>query len=153
MNLEENTTKDAEVEAPISDEIVKFKGKYTETVGRRKTSVARVRVYKNGNGFVMVNDQKLVNYFANDKVVTVRQPLKLTSHLRDLNISVITNGGGLKGQAEAIRHGIARALVEIEPEIKDSIKAKGWLTRDARKKERKKPGLKKARKAPQWAKR
>jgi small subunit ribosomal protein S9 len=79
--------------------------------------------------------------------------LKLSGHLRDLNISIIIKGGGKRGQAEAVRHGLVRALIAFDENIKPSLKAKGWLARDARRKERKKPGLKKARRAPQWSKR
>ncbi|MCK4554753.1 30S ribosomal protein S9, partial [Candidatus Parcubacteria bacterium] len=119
-----------------------------------KTAVAQVRLYQNGKGIIMINQQKVNQYFL---VVLLRnivnQPLKLTGHLRDLNISILVRGGGKKAQAEAVRHGIVRALVKFDKELKPSLKAKGWLTRDARKKERKKPGLKKARRAPQWSKR
>jgi small subunit ribosomal protein S9 len=79
--------------------------------------------------------------------------LKATSHLKDLDVSIVAKGSGKNGQAEAVRHGIARALCEYDKELRPVLKAKGWLTRDDRKKERKKPGLKKARRAPQWSKR
>ena len=130
-----------------------FKGRYISTIGRRKTSLARIRIYKKGSGIIIVNDKKISEYLPEDKIITVKQPLKLTGNLKDLNISVVVKGGGTKSQAEAIRHGITRGLVEIDEKLKDSLKAKGWLKRDARRKERKKPGLKKARKAPQWSKR
>ncbi len=152
MTEEKKTTK-TKTTAKKSDEVVKFEGKYISAIGRRKTSVARIRLYKKGNGFIVVNDQKAVKYFTGDEVTLLRQPLKLTGQLRDLNISIVVKGGGKTGQAEAARHGIARALVTLDEEFKAQIKSKGWLTRDARKKERKKPGLKKARRAPQWSKR
>lgn len=136
-----------------TEELVKLKGKFLETVGRRKTAVARVRLFKKGTGVIMVNEGRLSDYFSQNYASIIRQPLKLTSHLRDLNFSILVKGGGKKGQAEAVRHGIARSLVEMEEALKVVIKTKGWLTRDSRKKERKKPGLKKARRAPQWAKR
>ncbi len=136
------------------EESFKFKGKFIPALGKRKTAVAQVRLYKNGKGIIMINQQKINQYFS---VVLFRnivnQPLKLTGHLRGLNVSILVRGGGKKTQAEAVRHGIARALVKFDKELKPSLKAKGWLTRDARKKERKKPGLKKARRAPQWSKR
>ena len=134
-------------------EIIKFKGKYISATGRRKTSVSRVRLYKKGDGKIAVNEKKANIFFIEDCVLIVKQPLKLTGHLKDVDISIITKGGGKKGQAEAARHGIARALISLDENLKPALKAKGWLTRDARRKERKKPGLKKARKAPQWSKR
>lgn len=134
-------------------EEVKFKGKYIKANGRRKTSVAQVRLYKGGKGTIIINNQKLKQYFKYNKVIIVNQPLKLTGHLRDLDFSIIVKGGGEEGQAEAVRHGIVRVLVIFDNSLKEALKARGWITRDSRKKERKKPGLKKARKAPQWSKR
>lgn len=144
--------KTAEKEAPKAEK-VKLKGKYETGTGRRKTATARVRLFKNGNGSIMVNDMKAADYFGADYVAIMSQPLKLASQVKDVNLSIVVSGGGKKAQAYAIRHGIARALLEVDEELKPSLRAKGWLTRDARKKERKKPGLKKARRAPQWAKR
>ncbi len=132
---------------------VKFKGKYVATTGRRKTSVARVRMYKKGNGSVVINGLKMSEYLSESQVNVIKQILKLTGILREMNFSVIVSGGGKNGQVEAIRHGIARALLETDEEMRPTLRAKGWLTRDARRKERKKPGLKKARKRPQWSKR
>ncbi|PJB16531.1 30S ribosomal protein S9, partial [Candidatus Falkowbacteria bacterium CG_4_9_14_3_um_filter_38_19] len=101
-----------------------------------------------------VNGLKLDQYFCQDELsLIVYQPLKLTGLIKDLNISAIVSGGGKKSQAEAIRHGISRALESLDQKLRPVLKSKGWLTRDARKKERKKPGLKKARRAPQWSKR
>ncbi|MEA1963132.1 MAG: 30S ribosomal protein S9 [Patescibacteria group bacterium] len=134
-------------------EIIKFKGKYISAIGRRKTSVSRVRLYKKGDGHIMVNEKKADIFFTPDCILIINQPLKLTGHLKDIDISILSKGGGKKGQADAARHGIARALISLDENLKPAIKAKGWLTRDARRKERKKPGLKKARKAPQWSKR
>jgi small subunit ribosomal protein S9 len=136
-----------------TEETVKFKGKYISAVGKRKASVARVRVYKKGKGVIIVNNQKATSYFANDKITVIKQPLKMTGTLKDYDFSIIVKGGGKQGQSEAIRHGITKALLEINEEYKPAFKAKGLTTRDARIKERKKPGLKKARKAPQWSKR
>jgi len=136
------------------DELPKFKGKFISAIGKRKTTVAQVRLYKNGTGIMTINQQKVNQYFPTLALRTiVAQPLKLSGHLKDLNFSILVKGGGKKGQAEAIRHGIARALIQLDEKLKPGLRAKGWLTRDARKKERKKPGLKKARRAPQWSKR
>ncbi|MFH0955860.1 MAG: 30S ribosomal protein S9 [Candidatus Falkowbacteria bacterium] len=135
-------------------EVIKFKGKFTDGIGRRKTSTARVRLYKNGNGLIIINGAEADKYFAEEELFSIiNQPLKLAGVVKDFNISINLSGGGKKGQAEAVRHGIARVLLVINPELRASFKIKGWITRDARKKERKKPGLKKARRAPQWAKR
>lgn len=138
----------------IDQNIPKVIDEFIYTVGRRKTATAQVRVYKNGDGSIIVNNQKMEEYFPGEELFSiVLQPLKLTGLAKDLKISVITKGGGKKAQATAIRHGLARALEKINTELRPSLKSKGWLTRDARKKERKKPGLKKARRAPQWGKR
>ncbi|MFH1745136.1 MAG: 30S ribosomal protein S9 [bacterium] len=136
----------------MAKEEIKFKGKYTEMTGRRKSSVARVRIYKSGRGMIAINGLKEDNYFTIDKITIIKQPIKLTG-LKDADISIVVNGGGKKSQAEATRHAIAKALVKINEEFKAPLRAKGWLTRDARVKERKKPGLRKARRAPQWSKR
>ncbi|GIV78701.1 30S ribosomal protein S9 [Litorilinea aerophila] len=126
---------------------------YIEAVGRRKTATARVRLYP-GNGEIVVNEKPLEEYFgrALDRMI-LRQPLALTGTENAYNISVRVRGGGESGQANAVRHGIARALVEADPNMRPVLKAAGFLTRDARAKERKKPGLKRARKAPQYTKR
>lgn len=137
-----------------TEEITKFKGKYISAIGRRKTSVAQVRLYKNGEGITIVNNKSLGKYFNTSNLISiVEQPLKLAGLQKDLNVSIITAGGGKNGQAVAASHGIARALIKIDEKLKDALKTKDLLTRDARKKERKKPGLKKARRAPQWSKR
>ena len=139
-------------EKKIKEKIV-LKGKYISVVGKRKTSTARIRLYKNGKGIIIVNNKKVNEYFANNITNIVRQPIKLTGHLRDMDFSISVKGGGKIGQAEAIRNGISKGLIKFDEDLKLLIKAKGWTTRDARKKERKKPGLKKARRAPQWSKR
>ena len=130
-----------------------FTGKFIHTLGKRKTSIAQVRLYEKGKGIVAINDLKLNEYFPENLVIVVNQSLKLTTHLKDLNFSILVKGGGKQAQAQAVLHGISRALVAMDPELRAKMKIKGWLTRDARKKERKKPGLKKARRAPQWSKR
>ena len=130
-----------------------LKGKYINVIGKRKTSIARIRLYKEGKGIIIVNNKKINEYFGHNIVNIIRQPIKLTGHLRDIDFSITVKGGGKSGQAEAIRHGISKGIIKIDEESRPLIKAKGWLTRDARKKERKKPGLKKARRAPQWSKR
>jgi len=137
-----------------TDEPVKFKGKFISAIGKRKSSVAQVRLYKNGKGIIIINQQKLSHYFPEHSFkIIVNQPLKLTNHLKDLDFSIIIKGGGKRGQADAIRHGITRALEKFDKKLRTALKAKGWLTRDARINERKKPGLKKARRAPQRRKR
>lgn len=126
---------------------------YVEAVGRRKESTARVRIYA-GTGEIVVNNKPANQYFgrALDQMI-LRQPLVLTGTEATVNISVKVNGGGEGGQASAVRLGIARALTEQDANLRPPLKAAGFLTRDARAKERKKPGLKRARKAPQYTKR
>ncbi|PLX22194.1 30S ribosomal protein S9 [Candidatus Parcubacteria bacterium] len=131
----------------------KFKGKYTYAVGRRKTSVAQVRIYKSGKGVFVVNGMSFQDYFTDNYSEIATQALDLAGLIESADLSVVVSGGGKKAQAEATRHGVSRALLLINEELKPSLKAKGWTTRDSRSKERKKPGLKKARKAPQWSKR
>ncbi len=121
-------------------------------VGRRKQAVARVRLVP-GDGKVVVNKRDIDNYFGLETLkMTVRQPLVLTS-TTSFDVMVNVNGGGISGQAGAIRHGIARALCKADPELRGALKKAGFLTRDPRMKERKKYGLKAARRAPQFSKR
>ncbi len=128
----------------------------TETfygTGRRKTSVARVRLLP-GNGKVIINGRDIEDYFGRAVLRTiVLQPLVLTDTEGKYDVIAKVHGGGSSGQAGAIRHGIARALLDIDPELRTQLKKAGFLTRDPRMKERKKYGLKKARKAPQFSKR
>lgn len=121
--------------------------------GRRKNSVARVRLVP-GNGNITINGRSAEQYipFANLREVMV-QPFNVTETLGNYDVLVNVDGGGFSGQAGAIRHGIARALLTVDPDFRASLKKAGLLTRDPRKKERKKPGLKKARKASQFSKR
>ncbi|MBE6071618.1 MAG: 30S ribosomal protein S9 [Clostridium butyricum] len=121
--------------------------------GRRKKSVARVRLVP-GNGNVVVNKRDIENYFGLETLrVIVNQPLVLTGAKDKFDVLVNVHGGGFTGQAGAIRHGIARALVKSDEALKSELKKAGFLTRDPRMKERKKYGLKKARRAPQFSKR
>lgn len=122
--------------------------------GRRKKSVARVRITPNGSGKIVINDRDINDYFGLGTLQQiVRQPLVLTGNEAKMDITVNVCGGGLTGQAGAIRHGIARALVVFNEQYKAELKKAGFLTRDSRTKERKKYGLKKARKSPQFSKR
>lgn len=122
--------------------------------GRRKKAVARVRIIPGGEGAIIINKRTIDEYFPQDTLkVIVRQPLVLTATSDKYDVAVNVNGGGYTGQAGAIRHGIARALIVSEPELRGALKKAGFLTRDPRTKERKKYGLKKARRAPQFSKR
>ena len=130
------------------------KRKYFYGTGRRKSSVARVRVYENGTGAITINGRDIDNYFGLDTLkMVVRQPLVTTDLLGKVDVVVTVCGGGVTGQAGAIRHGISRALLVANAEYRPSLKAAGFLTRDPRMKERKKYGLKAARRAPQFSKR
>lgn len=121
--------------------------------GRRKKSVARVRLVS-GSGNILINDRPLDDYFGLETLkVIVRQPLLLTDTLNKFDVLCKVAGGGFTGQAGAIRHGIARALLKVDEELRPALKKAGYLTRDPRMKERKKYGLKKARRAPQFSKR
>ncbi|MGD8968633.1 MAG: 30S ribosomal protein S9 [Anaerolineae bacterium] len=128
--------------------------RYYEGVGRRKAATARVRIYPGGDGNIVINDRPLDEYFKRlMDVIHLKEPLEVTNTQDRYDISVLVTGGGIKGQAGAVRLGIARALLEADPELRPPLRRGGFLTRDARVKERKKPGLKKARKAPQYTKR
>ena len=123
------------------------------TVGRRKTSKARIFLVK-GSGLISVNKKKLDDYFGREVArMVVRQPLEATQMTKGVDIKATVTGGGSFGQAGAIRHGIARALVQYDENLKPPLKKEGFLTRDSRKVERKKVGLRKARKRPQYSKR
>ena len=122
--------------------------------GRRKKAIARVRLIPNGKGDIIINKRSIDEYFGLDTLkLIVRQPLALTETLDKFDVMVNVCGGGMTGQAGAIRHGIARALVVADEAYKPAVKKAGFLTRDPRAKERKKYGLKKARSAPQFSKR
>jgi small subunit ribosomal protein S9 len=127
---------------------------YYEGVGRRKAATARVRLYPGGEGNIVINDRPLDDYFRRGMdVILLRKPLEVTDMADRFDVSVLVEGGGVRGQAGAVQLGIARALLEVDPELRPPLRQGGYLTRDARVKERKKPGLKKARKAPQYTKR
>ena len=130
------------------------KRQYHYGTGRRKSSVARVRVYENGTGSITINGRDIDDYFGLETLkLLVRQPLVTTDTLGKVDLVVTVAGGGVTGQAGAIRHGVARAMLSVDPEYRASLKAAGLLTRDPRMKERKKYGLKAARRAPQFSKR
>jgi small subunit ribosomal protein S9 len=127
---------------------------YYEGVGRRKTATARVRIYPGGEGAIVVNDKPATEYFGRE--VDLKQlsaPLVATENVGRFNVSVHVMGGGITGQSEAICMGLARALLKVDPEYRPALRKDKLLTRDPRAKERKKPGLKRARKAPQYTKR
>jgi len=131
------------------------KGKYFEAVGRRKTAIARVRLYPEDKklGFI-VNGKVSQDYFGTDELATVANaPLRKTKLTEEFGVTVKTEGGGPAGQADAVRLGVARALVKFDEELRLRLKKSGYLKRDPRAKERKKYGLKGARKAAQWSKR
>jgi small subunit ribosomal protein S9 len=154
--IKKNTTKKIKKEEIVEEKAPSIfeNRKYVYAIGRRKRATAQVRYYENGKGEIIVNNQDFKKYFPffiwQKNVI---DPLEKTNKLDKVDISVLVRGGGKNGQSESIRHGIARILVKVDPESKLILKKYGFLTRDSREKERKKPGLKKARKAPQWAKR
>ena len=132
----------------------KSKKPYFYGTGRRKSSVARVHVYEGGTGSITINGRDIEEYFGLDTLkMVVRQPLNTTGLIGKVDVVVTVTGGGVSGQAGAIRHGISRALLLVNPEYRPALKAAGFLTRDPRMKERKKYGLKAARRAPQFSKR
>jgi small subunit ribosomal protein S9 len=139
----------------MSDYEKKMTGTYIESVGRRKTATARVRMYTGDKTEVVVNGQTPEEYFPTEEMrQQVIDPFITTEEITDpFFVSVHVSGSGLSGQAQAVRHGISRALVEHKNEAKKPLKDKGYLKRDPRMVERKKPGKKKARKSSQWSKR
>lgn len=127
---------------------------YYEGLGRRKTASARVRLHTGGDGSFVVNDKPVEDYFSRDIDQTfISEALKVTGTEGRFKITVKVEGGGVTGQAGAVRLGVARALLKADPSYRDVLRDHGLLTRDPRAKERKKPGLKRARKAPQYTKR
>ncbi len=129
-------------------------GQYYEGIGRRKTSTARVRLHTGGAGAITVNDKPVDEYFGRQSdALNVAAPLKLVGAEKRFDVTAKVSGGGDTGQADAVAMGVARALLASDPDLKPTLRKAGYLTRDARAKERKKPGLKRARKAPQYTKR
>ncbi len=132
----------------------KSKKPYHYGTGRRKSSVARVRLFPNGTGAITINGRDIEEYFGLETLkLIVRQPLVTTSTVGKVDVVASVSGGGVTGQAGAIRHGIARALLLMNEEFRPALKSAGFLTRDPRMKERKKYGLHAARRAPQFSKR
>jgi small subunit ribosomal protein S9 len=145
-------------EAVVSEETVAAEaargGSLLYALGRRKTAIARVRVIKNGKGLVTVNAKKAETFFPTFELQSiVTGPLKVTGQETAVDVSAQVEGGGVHAQAEAVRLGISRALIQLNPTFRKTLKKLGYLTRDPRAKERKKFGLKRARRAPQWSKR
>ncbi|HPI67088.1 MAG TPA: 30S ribosomal protein S9 [bacterium] len=131
-----------------------MKDEFTRALGRRKEAVARVRLIPNGQGEILINNKKLDEYFPYFELKNkVTGPLDIVGKRTSFDFSVKVNGGGKSGQAAAVGLGIARALIEFNEEYRPSLRSHGYLTRDPRAKERKKFGLKRARRAPQWSKR
>jgi small subunit ribosomal protein S9 len=127
---------------------------YFEGVGRRKTATARVRIYLGGKGEVVVNDKPVDEYFPRSGDVThLMAPLETVGMVGKIDMTVKVRGGGITGQAGAVQLGVSRALVKLDEEMRSPLRRAGLMTRDAREKERKKPGLKRARKAPTYTKR
>ena len=132
----------------------KSKKPYHYGTGRRKSSVARVHLFPNGTGSITINGRDMDDYFGLETLKLIgRQPLETTGLVGKVDIVATVAGGGVTGQAGAMRHGISRALLEMDAEYRPALKAAGFLTRDPRMKERKKYGLKAARRAPQFSKR
>ena len=130
------------------------KRQYQYGTGRRKSSIARVRLYQEGTGSIIINGRDIDDYFGLDTLkMVVRQPLTVLDLVGKVDLVCTVEGGGVSGQAGAIRHGISRALLGVNGEFRATLKASGFLTRDPRMKERKKYGLKAARRAPQFSKR
>ena len=130
------------------------KGEYIETVGRRKTAIARVRISESGRNGMTINGKTLTEYFPAESLQNIVQDTQETANItQKFSVSAKVVGGGMTSQAESIRLGIARALIIYDAQLRDDLKKAGYLKRDPRIKERKKPGLRKARKAGQWSKR
>lgn len=126
---------------------------YIGAIGKRKTAIARVKLYQDGSGEASVNGMKLKEYFPSTYSENALAPLALTNHAKSVDVEVRIVGGGKSAQSDAMRHAISRALLLLNPEHRPDLKRAGFLRRDSRIKERKKPGLKRARRAPQFSKR
>ena len=153
--IKKKTSKKAKVSAEQAEPKSKVKvERYVEATGRRKTAVARVRLQSQGQKEFLVNNKPLESYFPTLEMQQIaRESLEKMSCLDKFKVLAKVSGGGLQAQAEALRHGISRALLKINPESRIILKKTGFLTRDSRMRERKKFGLKRARRAPQWKKR
>lgn len=158
---EETTTTEEVVEEVVAEEKEVLaptkklkKDEYVYAVGRRKCAVAQTRLWLGGKGEITVNDRPYKEFFVVEEYQTqLMEPLEAAGYADSVKVAIKVAGGGSRGQAEAARLGISRALLELNPSYRKTLKPLGFLTRDSRKKERKKPGLKKARKASQWSKR
>lgn len=166
MTAEKKTTKKTEDQILEEERAVSDKEKYFETVGRRKEAIARVRLYTrkaadaakedagNEKAIITVNGQDFKEYFTDATLWgVIESPLRKLKSVNRFKVTVVVKGGGKSGQADAIKHGISRALVDFDENFRKRLKKSGYLTRDPRAKERRKYGLKKARKGPRWAKR
>lgn len=132
----------------------KNEGKYIEAVGRRKTAIARVRIFESSKNTFSVNEKELATYFPTTTLQNiVKGPFDKVNAGSKFKVEAYLKGGGINAQAEALRHGISRAMVKFNGELRKEVKQLGFLKRDPRAKERRKFGLKKARKSPQWSKR
>ncbi len=155
--VEKIIAKEPEINSDILDVdnfVFDTKKKYFEAVGRRKNATARVRLYTQNKKGVTINDKPYQDYFKTDILQkTIISPLEKLKCLDKFGFEIKVNGGGLSGQAGAIRHAISRVLILLNPYFKKRLKKSGYLTRDSRMRERKKPGLNRARRAPQWSKR
>lgn len=141
-------------EKPKKAPVHEATGEYLYALGRRKSGIAQVRVYLKGKGSIVVNGKPMTEYFpVEDLQDGIMVPLKAVGMNETADVVAVAHGGGIRGQADAVKLGIARALLVHNPELRATLKPLGVLTRDPREKERKKYGLKKARKSPQWAKR
>ena len=128
--------------------------RYIEAVGRRKTAVARVRITEGAKNAFVINEKPVADFFPTEEMrIVAQEALTKTEVAAKFHVSAHVKGGGSHAQAEAVRHGLARALVDFDADLRTGLKKAGYLKRDPRSVERKKPGLKKARKAPQWSKR
>ena len=146
--------KTTSVKKAVKETVKPKVAKYFEGIGRRKTSIARVRISAQKEKTFLVNEKPLENYFPTKSLqLIILSPLNLTDCSDKFKVSIRVKGGGISSQAEAIRHGLSRALVLFDPELRKKLKKAGFLKRDPRMRERKKFGLKRARRAPQWQKR
>jgi len=155
--VEKESAEPAQETVELADEVASRAakgGSFIPAIGRRKTSIARVRLIKNGKGMITINGRKMEDYFSTyDLRDQINNPLKVTGQETAVDVSAKVIGGGIRGQADAVRLGLSRALIILNPTFRKTLKKLGYLTRDSRKRERKKPGLKSARRAPQWSKR